>query len=64
MQPILTLVLSVAASCGTLYLIDEAYQAYLERAPLRDLLFKTVLAAGAFMLAVALWLLVYLAPHA
>jgi uncharacterized membrane-anchored protein len=64
MQPILTLFLSVAASCGTLYLIDDAYQAYLERAPLRDFIFKAVLAACSFVLAVALWLLVYLAPHA
>lgn len=64
MLPILTLILSVMVSCGTLYLIDDAYQAYLERAPLRDLLFKTTVATLGFVLSVALWLLVYLAPHA
>lgn len=64
MLPILTLVLSVMVSCGTLYLIDDAYQTYLERAPLRELLFKATTATCGFVLSVALWLLVYLTPHA
>lgn len=64
MLPILTLVLSVFASCATLYLIDDAYQAYLERAPLRELVFKAFCAAGSLVLSVALWLVIYLSPHA
>lgn len=55
-----TLVLSVFASCATLYLIDDAYESFLERAPLRELIFKALCAVSALVLSVALWLLVYL----
>lgn len=64
MTSVLILILSVFASCATLYLIDDAYQSYLETAPLRELVFKAFCAAGALVLSVALWLVVYLAPHA
>ena len=64
MLPILNLVLSVFASCATLYLVDDAYQAYLERAPLRELILKAVLATCSFVLSVAVWLLLFLRPHA
>lgn len=57
----LTLVLSVVASCATLYLLDDAHESYLERAPLREFIFKALCAASALTLSVALWLLVYLA---
>jgi hypothetical protein len=58
MLPILTLVLSVLA---TLYLVDDAYQSYLERAPLREFVFKALCATSALVLSVALWLALYLA---
>lgn len=61
MFPILHLVLSVFASCATLYLIDDAYQYYLERAPLREFVFKALCATAALVLSVALWLALYLA---
>jgi hypothetical protein len=61
MLPILNLVLSVFASCATLYLVDDAYQAYLETAPLREFVLKAFCAAGALVLSVALWLALYLA---
>lgn len=64
MLSILNLVLSVFASCATLYLIDDAYQAYLERAPLREFIFKAVCATCSLVLSVALWLVVFLSPHA
>jgi small basic protein len=61
MLPILNLVLSVLASCATLYLVDDAYQSYLERAPLREFVFKALCAASSLVLSVALWLALYLA---
>ncbi len=61
MLPILNLVLSVFASCATLYLVDDAYQSYLERAPLREFVFKALCATSALVLSVALWLALYLA---
>lgn len=64
MPSTLLLVISVFASCATLYLADDAYQAYFEGAPLRELIVKTVFAACAFVLSVAVWLLLYLDSHA
>jgi len=60
MFPLLILAVSVFSSCATIYLIDDAYEAYLETAPLREFIFKALCAASALVLSVALWLLVYL----
>ncbi len=64
MPPELILFTSIFSSCATLYLVDDAYQAYLETAPLRELILKAVLATCSFVLSVAVWLLLFLRPHA
>lgn len=58
------LIISVLTSLAAIYHIDSAYQAYLERAPLRELVHHSVYAMLLLVFALASWLYIFLADHA
>lgn len=58
------LVLAVLTSLAAIYHIDSAYQAHLERAPLRELVYHALYATLTTLFALAVWIYVFLSDHA
>lgn len=58
------LIVAVLVSLAAIYHIDSAYQAHLEGAPLRELVYHGIYAILATVFALAFWIYLFLSDHA